>query len=192
MRPLSFNLPAHAFRLFTLTALIGLTGAVLQTAQAAPGGHGAMGAHGDMAAMGGRGMGMGTGMGMDGPGRMGHMLDRVGASAEQKAQIKTIMAAARNELRPVHTQMKTLRDQSAALFTQPNVDASAVEAVRLQMQTLHSQASKRMLQATVESSRVLTPDQRTRMADLMKNRRAMAERHRAEAEGLMGKPAGVK
>jgi len=198
MKPLSFNLPARAFRLFTLTALIGLTGAVLQTAQAAPGGHGAMGAHGDMAAMGGRGMGMGMGMdtgmgmGMDGPGRMGHMLDRVGASAEQKAQIKTIMAAARNELRPVHTQMKTLRDQSAALFTQPNVDANAVEAVRLQMQTLHNQASKRMLQATVESSRVLTPDQRTRMADLMKNRRAMAERHRAEAEGLMGKPAGAK
>ena len=194
MKPLSFNLPAHAFRLFTLTALIGLTGAVLQTAQAAPGGHGAMGAHGDMAAMGGRGMGMGmgTGMGMNGPGRMGHMLDRVGASAEQKAQIKTIMAAARNELRPVHTQMKTLRDQSAALFTQPNVDANAVEAVRLQMQTLHNQASKRMLQATVESSRVLTPDQRTRMADLMKNRRAMAERHRAEAKGLMGKSAGAK
>jgi len=132
------------------------------------------------------------GMGMDGPGHIGRLLDRVGASADQQAQIKTIMDAARNDLKPVHTQMKTLRAQSAALFTQPSVDANAVEAVRLQMQTLHGQASKRMAQALVESSRVLTPEQRARMADMMNKRRAMAERHRAEAESLMGKPAGAK
>ena len=186
MNTLRFNRPARALRLFTLTALIGLTGAVLQPAQAAPGGHGAMGGHGEMGAMGGRGMGM------HGPGHMGRMLDSVGASAEQKAQIKTIMEAARSDLKPVHAQMKTLRAQSAALFAQPNVDANAVEATRLQMQTLHGQASKRMVQAMVESSRVLTPDQRARMADMMNKRRAMAERHRAEAESLMGKPAGAK
>ena len=184
--------PARAFRLFTLTALIGFIGAVSQIAHAAPGGHGAMGGHGDMAAMGGRGTGM------DGGGQMGHMghmsrvLDRVGASAEQKAQIKTIMESAHNELKPVHSQMKLLRDQSTALFTQPAVDANAAEALRLQMQTLHGQVSKRMLQAMVESSRVLTPDQRAKMADMMNKRRAMAERHRAEAESLMGKPAGAR
>lgn len=189
MNTLRFNTPARAFRLFTLTALVGLTGAMLQTAHAAPGGHGAMGGHGDMAAMGGRGAGM------DGAGHMGHMsrvLDRVGASAEQKAQIKTIMESAHSELKPVHAQMKTLRDQSTALFTQPAVDANAAEALRLQMQALHGQVSKRMLQAMVESSRVLTPEQRAKMADMMNKRRAMAERHRAEAESLMGKPAGAK
>lgn len=196
MNTLRFNRPAHAFRLFTLTALIGLTVAVLQPAQAAPGDHGAMGGHGghgghgEMGAMGGRGMGMG--MGMDGPGRMGRLLDKVGASADQKAQIKTIMDAARSDLKPVHAQMKALRAQSAALFTQPSVDANAVEAVRLQMQTLHGQVSKRMAQALVESSRVLTPEQRASMADMMNKRRAMAERHRAEAESLMGQPAGAK
>jgi periplasmic protein CpxP/Spy len=188
-----FNAPGRALRLLAVTALIGLAGAVVQTAHAAPGG---MAAHGDVAAMGERGKGMG--MGMDGPGHMGHMghmgrlLDRVGASAEQKAQIKTIMDAARNELKPVHAQMKTLREQSAALFTQPAVDANAAEAARLQMQTLHNQVSKRMLQAMVESSRVLTPEQRAKMADFMKKRRAMAERHRAEAESLMGTQAGAK
>ena len=189
MNNLRSDFPARAFRLFTLTALIGFIGAVSQIAHAAPGGHGAMGGHGDMAAMGGRGTGM------DGGGQMGHMsrvLDRVGASAEQKAQIKTIMESAHNELKPVHAQMKLLRDQSTALFTQPAVDANAAEALRLQMQTLHSQVSKRMLQAMVESSRVLTPDQRAKMADMMNKRRAMAERHRAEAESLMGKPAGAR
>lgn len=177
------NSPARALRLLTATALIGLAGAVVQTAHAAPGG---MGGHGEIGAMGGRGMGM------HGPGHMGRMLDEVGASAEQKAQIKTIMEAARNDLKPVQAQMKALREQSATLFTQRNVDANAVEAVRQQTQTLHGQVSKRMAQAMIESSRVLTPEQRARMADMMSKRRAMAERHRAEAESLMGRPAGAK
>ena len=184
---------ARGIRLLALTALIGLGGAIAQTAHAAPGG---MGGHGDMAGMGHVGpRGHMGSMGMEGPGhmgRMGRMLDRVGASADQKAQIKTIMDAARNDVAPVHGQMKALRAQSAALFTQPAVDANAAEALRLQMQTLHGQVSKRMAQAMVESSRVLTPEQRTEMADMMSKRRAMAERHRAEAESLMGKPAGSK
>jgi periplasmic protein CpxP/Spy len=187
-----FQAPGRALRLLTATAMIALAGAVLQTAHAAPGGMGGMGGHSEMGAMGGRGMGM------HGPGHMGHMghmgrmLDQAGASAEQKAQIKTIMEAARTDLKPVHAQMKTLRSQSAGLFTQPNVDANAVEASRQQMHALHGQVSKRMAQAMVESSRVLTPEQRAKMADMMNKRRAMAERHRAEAESLMGKPPGVK
>ena len=191
MKTAHFKTPSRALQLLALTALIGMGGAAVQTAQAAPGEPGGMAMHGAHGDMGGRGMGMGMGMGMDGPGHMGRMLDRVGASAEQKAQIKTMMDAARNELKPVHAQMKTLRDQSAAVFTQPAVDANAAEALRLQMQTLHGQVSKRMLQAMVESSRVLTPAQRATMAEMMKKRRAMAERHRAEAESLLGKPAGV-
>lgn len=185
-----FKTSAGALRLFAATAFLGLAGAFVQAAQASPGGHGGMAGHGEMAAMGGRGMGMG--MGMDGPGPMGRLLDRVGASAEQKAQIKTLMEAAHTDLRPVMAQMKTLRDQNAALFTQPAVDANAAEALRLQMQALHGQVSKRMLQAKVESSRVLTPEQRSKMAELTKKRRAMVERHRAEAQTLMGKPVGVK
>lgn len=181
----AFKTPGRALKLLVATSLIGLAGAVVQTAHASPGGMGAMGGHGEMGPMGGRGMGM------HGPGHMGRMLDQVGASAEQKAQIKTIMEAARNDLKPVHAQMKALHEQSAALFTQRNVDATAVEANRQQALALHGQVSKRMAQAMVESSRVLTPEQRSKMADMMGKRRAMAERHRAEAESLMGKPAGT-
>ena len=152
----------------------------MQTAQAAPGSHGAM------AQMGGRATGQ------DGPAHMGRLLDRVGASAEQKAQIKSLMETARSDLKPLRAQMKTLRERSTVLFTQPAVDANAVEALRLQLQGLHNQVSKRMVQAMVESSRVLTPDQRANMAELMNTHRAMRERHRVEAETLMGKPAGTK
>ena len=183
MHSTSYTTPARALRLLAATALIGLAGAAVQTAHAAPGG---MGKHDGMGAMGGRGMGM------EGPGHMGRLLDRVGASAEQKAQIKSIMEAAHTELKPVHAQLKALHAQSAALFTQPNVDANAAEAARLQMQALHNQAGKRMLQAKIEASRVLTPEQRNKMADMMNKHRAMAERHRAEADSLMGKPAGTR
>jgi periplasmic protein CpxP/Spy len=189
MTTLALKTPSRPLRLLAATSLIALAGAFVQPAHAMPGG---MGGHAEMGAMGGRGMGM------HGPGHMGHMghmgrmLDQAGASAEQKAQIKTIMEAARNDLKPLHAQMKSLREQSAALFTQRNVDASAVEAARQQMHALHGQVGKRMSQAMVESSRVLTPEQRTKMADMMSKRRAMAERHRAEADSLMDKPAGAK
>ena len=172
--------PARVLRLLAATAVMGLAGVVMQTAQAAPGGHGVM------AQMGGRATGQ------DGPAHMGRLLDRVGASAEQKAQIKSLMETARSDLKPLRAQMKTLRERSTVLFTQPAVDANAVEALRLQLQGLHNQVSKRMVQAMVESSRVLTPDQRANMAELMNTHRAMRERHRVEAETLMGKPAGTK
>ena len=172
--------PARVLRLLAATAVMTLAGAVMQTAQAAPGGHGAM------AQMGGRGTGQ------DGPAHMGRLLDRVGASTEQKAQIKSLMESARSDMKPLRAQIKTLRERGTVLFTQPAVDANAVEALRLQLQGLHDQVSKRMVQAMVESSRVLTPDQRTKMAELMNTHRAMRERHRAEAEALMGTPAGAK
>lgn len=191
----TFNPSARALRLLAATALIGLAGAAVQTAHAAPDG---IGGHREKGALGGPGTGMpGPGqMGPAGPqgdkGHMGHMLDRVGASAEQKAQINALMEAAHNDIKPVRAQMKTLHEQGSTLFTQRNVDANAVEAARLQMQTLQGQVSKRMSLAQVESSRVLTPEERTQMADLMNRHRAMVERHRAEADLLMGPPGAKK
>ena len=59
----AFKTPGRTLRLLAATSLIGLAGAVVQTAHASPGG---MGGHGEMGAMGG------PGMGMHGPGHMGH------------------------------------------------------------------------------------------------------------------------
>jgi protein CpxP len=40
----------------------------------------------------------------------------------------------------------------------------------------HDQASKRMMQAMLDGSRVLTPEQRAKMADMAGQRRAMMDR----------------
>jgi periplasmic protein CpxP/Spy len=176
--------------LVVATLLVAAAGALSFSVEAAgPGMHGGMHAHAD-AHGGGPGMGMHGGMGggdhgmRGGPRHMEHMLDGVNATAEQRAQIKTIMQTAMNDLKPTRDAGKALHAQMRAAWAQPTVDANVIEALRLQQQALHNTASKRMQQAKLDISRVLTPEQRKLMADRMAKRQAMAERHRAERSTL--------
>lgn len=173
-----------ARRLAAATLALALAGgAVLATphAQAAPGG-------GHEAGMGGMG-GM-PGMPMLGaPRHLERLLDDVGASADQKSQIKSILEAARTDLKAQHEAGRTLMQQQMDLFTQPTVDARAAEALRQQMLTRHDQASKRMLQAMLDVSRVLTPEQRQKLAARMNERRAMMERRMRDGSGPASRPS---
>jgi Spy/CpxP family protein refolding chaperone len=61
------------------------------------------------------------------------------------------------------------------------VDAGAAEALRQQMLTQHDQASKRVLQAMLDVSKVLTPEQRAKIGERMKQRQTiMQERMQRE------------
>lgn len=182
----------NAWKLLFGTGVVAAAASLVQPALA----HGSMGMRGD-GPMGGMGeMAGGMGGGMGGGMRGGHgmpmmggrhgerMLDSVGASAEQKTQLRQIMDTARNDLKPLREAGRSLHQQMQALFAQPNVDANAVEALRQKLQANHEQASKRMTQAMLDASRVLTPEQRKQMADRMAQRRGMMERHRAERQSL--------
>jgi len=118
-----------------------------------------------------------------GHGRMlEHMLDSVNASADQRARIHDIMKAAAADVRQQHEAARGLRDQALTLFTQPTVDARAAEALRQQMLQQHDQSSRRWMQAMLDASAVLTPEQRTQLAERIKQRRAQAEqRHQRRA-----------
>lgn len=175
---------SHPVRLLMAGLVLAVAGSVTLVAQAAPPDgmrHGPMGG-GQMAGpMGGGGMGGGMMFG----GRHGErLLDAVGASAEQRTQIRQIMEAARNDLRAQREAGRALHDQARQLFTQPTVDANAVEALRQQMLARHDQASRRMSQAMIDVARVLTPEQRAKIGERMAQRRAMMERHRSERESL--------
>lgn len=139
-------------------------------------GHHGMGHHG-----GPRG-----GDGMPGPGMMlsPRMLDAVKATPEQRAQIEQILGSARRDMAAQRDARRALRDEAQRVFTQPNVDATAAEALRQKMLAQHDQASRRHMQAMLEASRVLSPEQRRQMADLAKRRGEMMERHRRERESL--------
>jgi len=140
-----------------------------------------------------RGHAMQAGGGMGGMqmhGRMVEkMLDRVNATAEQRAQIKQITERAAVEMKAQHESGRALREQGMKLFTQPVVDANAAEALRAQMLQQHDQGSRRMMQTLLEVSRVLTPEQRKTLAEGMAKRGDMMRRHQQERQSLEGKPA---
>ena len=169
----------HPLRLLALTAVLAISATALQSAHAAPGAY--AGGHG-----GSHGASFGGGQGMGSPRQMDRMLDSVDATPEQRAQIKQIVASAREAGRALRAQGQALRDQSAALFAQPNVDARAAEALRQQMLAQHDQASQRRMQTMLDISRVLSPEQRQKLAERMKQRGAMMERHRGERKALDG------
>ena len=116
--PRSFKLMAGALAL-AVAGTLSVVGA-----EAAPGHHG--GGHHGM--MGGR--------------MIERMLDGVNATDAQRTQIRQIMQSAATDLKAQRESARALREQSMQLFTQPNVDANAAEALRQQMMAQHDQASK--------------------------------------------------
>jgi protein CpxP len=158
-------------------AAAGLVLAVASTATlvafASPhGGHG--GAH--AAAMGGPMMMKGR--------MLNRMLDDVKATDAQRAQIRQIVDTARSQAQGQREQRRAMREQGLAVFTQPNIDANAAEALRQQMLAQHDQASKRHMQTMLDIARVLTPEQRAQIAKRIGERRELMQRHQRERSQL--------
>jgi Spy/CpxP family protein refolding chaperone len=124
--------------------------------------------------------GMGGGMQFRGSpehiGRMvDHMLDGLDATDAQRNQIKQIAGAAAADLKAQAEAGRALRQRALQAFTAPNVDAAAVEQVRQQMLQQHDQMSRRMTQAMLDVARVLTPEQRARLGERIRDRQARME-----------------
>lgn len=125
---------------------------------------------------------------MGGPGEMSmlspraldRMLDRVDANAEQRSRIKAISSEALKDLKAQREATRELRERSISLFTQPTVDANAIEAARQQLMQQQDATSRRISQALIDASQVLTPEQRQKLAERMNQRRERMERHREE------------
>jgi Spy/CpxP family protein refolding chaperone len=104
--------------------------------------------------------------------QLDHMLDGLNATDAQRAQIKQIAQAAEADLKTQRDAGRALRDKQMQIFTAPTVDANAAEAVRAQMVAQHDQVSRRTTQAMVEASKVLTPEQRAKLGERLKQRQA--------------------
>ena len=152
----------HLLRVATVAAAMAI-GGVAAHAQPGPGHHG------------------GPGMmapGMFGGGHMEHVLDLVNATDAQRSQIEAIFKAAQQDLAGQRDAGRKLHEQMATLYTATNIDAAAIDTVRAQMSAQHEAASKRLSQASIDAARVLTPEQRAKIAEVMKKRQArMAGRH---------------
>jgi Spy/CpxP family protein refolding chaperone len=183
--------------LMTLLAVVSLA-AWAQTAPPPAGERGwgmhdhAMGMHGHRHGMGGD---MGAGIFRGSPEHVGrmidYMLDGLNATDAQRSQIKQIATAAAADLKAQAESHRALRERAMQAFTAPNVDANAVEQVRQQMLQQHDQMSRRMSLAMIEVARVLTPEQRARVAERMRDRQARMEERMKRMQERMGSTPGT-
>jgi periplasmic protein CpxP/Spy len=131
---------------------------------------------------GGMGIDMGGGAMMGG--MLPRLLDRVNATPQQRTQIQQIVERSRGEHQAQRQARQAMQDEAMTLFSQPTVDANAVEALRQKQMAIHDAASKRMTEAMIEISRVLSPEQRKQMAEHMRQRREMMQRHYRERQAI--------
>ena len=124
---------------------------------------------------------MGPAMAGD-PMMSGRLLDSVGASAEQKTRVQDILKTAHDDIRKQRDGDRELQQQLLALLAAPQVDAAAAEGVRQKLQARHDLASKRRLQALLDAGAVLTPEQRQKVAERLKSRGDMMQRHHRERQ----------
>lgn len=150
--------------LFVAAATVAVSAEAQERPHGMRGGDGGHGGHG-MMMFGGSPERMGR--------RIDHMLDGLNATDAQRAQIKQIATAAATDLRAQRETGKGLRERSLQIFAAPTVDAAAAESVRAQMLAQHDQVSRRTLQAMLDVSKVLTPEQRAKVGERMKQRGAM-------------------
>ncbi len=167
-----------------IALLIALVGGFAQMAlaQPVPGGPGGPGGHMGPHMRGGHGPMM-----LGGP-MLERALDHAGASAEQRARVHDILKAARADVQRQHEQGRGSRQQLMALLATPVIDARAAETLRQQMLEQHDQASRRMMQALLDAAAVLSPQQRQKLAERMRQRSDMGERHRRERQALEPAP----
>ena len=113
------------------------------------------------------------------------LLDQAGASPTQRAQAHQIFDAADAQLREQRGAERADRAQMAELFSQPVVDAAAVEAVRSRVEQRHDLESRRATQALLDVSLVLNAQQRqviaTQLADGPRPFAALRHPHAASA-----------
>jgi len=121
-----------------------------------------------------------------------HLLDGLGATDAQRSQIKQIATAAAADLKAQRDAGRGLHEKAMQVFAAPSVDAAAAESLRQQMLAQHDQASKRMLQAMLDVSKVLTPEQRAKVGERMKQRQAVMQDRQQRMQREPRTPAAEK
>ena len=166
----------RALRWMLLSVLVAVSATVAVSAWAQPMRHGPGGPGGGGMMFGGSPEHVARGV--------DHMLDGLNATDAQRTQIKQIAQAAAVDLKAQHEGTRALHEKSMQIFAAPTVDAAAAESIRQQLSVKHDDASRRTLQAMLDVSRVLTPEQRAKLAERMKQR----GEHMRERAGRMEAP----
>jgi periplasmic protein CpxP/Spy len=102
--------------------------------------------------------------------RISRMIWAVDGTPEQKDRLMKLSQAAMADMKPLREQQMAARKKAMTLLAAPSVDRNALEQLRAQQSTLHDAISKRMTQHLADAAEVLTPAQRSKLAERMKQR----------------------
>jgi periplasmic protein CpxP/Spy len=100
-----------------------------------------------------------------------HFYVEVDATEAQKAKIGPLVKQAVSDLWPLHEQGHAAHVQALEGLTQPTIDRAALEAARATHLQLADQASRRLVQLIGDVGDVLTPAQRSALAEHLKRLR---------------------
>lgn len=102
--------------------------------------------------------------------RVDHLIKLVNGSPEQKTKLLGLAQAAMTEMKPLREQMRAVRQKGMALLSAASIDRSAIDKLRSEQIQLADSISRRMTTHMADAAEVLTPAQRTIVAEKMKSR----------------------
>lgn len=96
---------------------------------------------------------------------VGFAARRLDATEDQQKRLTAIAQAATKELLPMRARFMEGRKRAHELLKQPVIDRTALEALRTEQLALADEASRKMVQFIADAAEVLTPEQRTKLAN---------------------------
>jgi protein CpxP len=100
--------------------------------------------------------------------RLDQMLTDAGASDDQKTKVKSIVTTTFDVVRPDGETRKAMRDEIIKLIEAPTIDRNAIEALRAKQMAQFEERSKAIAKAVADAAEILTPDQRKKLVEEMK------------------------
>jgi Spy/CpxP family protein refolding chaperone len=109
------------------------------------------------------GLGLGLGMGPT-------VVTELGLTSDQVTQLQKITDQFVSDTKTPRAQLQTKLGELAQLWTAENPDESAIRAKIAEVDSVRAQIRDAMVDRTLASMKVLTPEQKTKLRDLVKNR----------------------
>ncbi len=94
-----------------------------------------------------------------------HLAVEIDATPQQQERLSAIAKDAARDLAPLRGQAMETRRQAIELLSSPNVDRAAIENLRAAKLQHADAVSRRLTQALGDAAEVLTPEQRSKLAE---------------------------